>query len=184
MFALIVYWIIFFCFLLFILWVLISWEATEAFPTVLIVIFLVFVLTLDYKKDLKSYRKAKIEQQKISTIYSFIQNINSDLAKKMQKIKLTISEIKEKINDLNKLKVEFSHNDIILKRIAHWKNLQKDLESSYEKIFFQMETSYVISQISEIQNHDNFYKTSQSLLKTASQTLLQAQTTQKMLNNE
>jgi len=102
----------------------------------------------------------------------------------MQKIKLTISEIKEKINDLNKLKVEFSQSNIILKRIAHWKNLQKDLESSYEKIFFQMETSYVISQISEIQNHDNFYKTSQSLLKTAIQTLLQAQTTRKMLNNE
>jgi len=126
--------------------------------------FFIFIITIliigfiDYKINrYKSFYNTFILKEINLNVLNFIQDINPELAKKMDKIKKEIYISEKKIKELKD--IQYRHKRIILdKALNKWSRLHENLVTSYQDIYAIIENSYILFKIDEIGGHQSFKK--------------------------
>ena len=127
------------------------------------------------------------EQKTIkSNADSFLEEFNPIEKEKINKIKIIISKIDNRIEKLKELKVDTSssNSQYITKRIKKHEKLKRQLEERYKKIYLNFETAYVMNESKKIEGENNSNQLSQELLDYIDKTLIEAETVRKTLVDE
>lgn len=121
-----------------------------------------------------------------SELNLFIKEINPTLKNRIDKIKIFISDIDEKIIKFTELKEKSSLNQhsFIDNKLFFYKNSKNKLKKDYIEIYAEIEKAYVIYQISELQNKDSLDKIRKKISIRLNTTLSKAKSIQNITENE
>ncbi len=118
-------------------------------------------------------------------VKSFIETMNPELDRKIQKINEELSIANNKIKQLEDLKKAFpNQTKMIDQKISLWQTLRKHLTQVSDEIAQQVEKAYVLYKINEIQGKKKFTVISASLIKDANAALDNAEVTKSTIEKQ
>jgi hypothetical protein len=155
--------------------------------TTIVLIFMAMICTSATQKGVEWYEEWQIvqaqqaEQERLKetqrALFSFLQDMNPLLSKKLLEIQEEIIRIDGKIERLYELKQEFPNHVLIDNTLNQWLTLRQQLNQVSQNISQQVKQAYVAYRIDEIQGQEKFSVLSEELLKEASAALANAETT-------